>query len=179
MKIAVVGGGISGIRAALTLARAGIDTTLLEKNQHLGGRVFSFATPDFGEVDIGQHIWLKCCTALEALLHDLDVPDDWVWRQDRLSMTYRWPDGSTQTLAAGRLPGRLSMLPILLRARLGLADKLKYVWGMTRAGLYSQKTVEALDGISFAEWLQSQHQPPAVVDWLWAPLVVGVCNGRL
>jgi squalene-associated FAD-dependent desaturase len=179
LKTAVIGGGISGIRAALTLARAGVDTTLIEKNKHLGGRVFSFPTPDFGEVDIGQHIWLKCCTALEELLHDLNIPDDWVYRQDRLSMTYRWPDGSSQSLAAGRLPGRLSMVPIIIRARLGVVDKLKYVWGMTRAGLYSKKTLEAMDGICFADWLAAQRQPPNVVQWLWEPLVMGVCNGRL
>ena len=179
MKVAVIGGGISGIRAALTLARAGIRTTLLEKNQHLGGRVFSFTTPDFGEIDIGQHIWLKCCTALEELLRDLEVPEDWIYRQDRLAMTYRWPDGSCQTLAAGPLPGRLSMLPVLWRAKLGLVDKAKYLWGMTRAGLYSARSLEALDNITLADWLRAHHQSPRVVQWFWEPLVMGVCNARL
>src|SRR6185436_2705811 len=94
LKVAVIGGGLSGIRAALTLARAGCRVTLFEKNRHLGGRVFSFNTPDFGEVDIGQHIWLRSCFALEELLRDLDVPDDWVYRQDRVSMPYRLADGS-------------------------------------------------------------------------------------
>src|SRR5262245_38829884 len=107
MKIAVVGGGISGIRAALTLARAGCRISLFEKNRHLGGRVFSFRTHDFGEIDIGQHIWLRSCTALEELLGDLGVPEDWVYRQDRLSMPYRRPDGSCCVLAASRLPGAL------------------------------------------------------------------------
>jgi uncharacterized protein with NAD-binding domain and iron-sulfur cluster len=73
----------------------------------------------------------------------------------------------------------LSMLPILLRARLGLIDKAKYLWGMTRACLYSQESLEALDGLSFADWLRAQHQPAAVVQWLWEPLVMGVCNARL
>src|SRR3954452_10797901 len=102
MNVAVIGGGLSGQRAALTLARAGVRTTLFEKNQHLGGRVFSFPTPDFGEIDIGQHIWLRCCTALEQFLTDLEVPDAWVFRQERLAMAYRWPDGETRHLAAGR-----------------------------------------------------------------------------
>ena len=47
LHVAVIGGGISGIRAALTLARAGCQVTLYEKNQHLGGRVFSFVTPEY------------------------------------------------------------------------------------------------------------------------------------
>src|SRR5437868_8798761 len=124
MNVAVVGGGVSGTRAALTLARAGCRVTLFEKNRHLGGRVFSFPTPDFGEVDIGQHIWLRCCTALEELLRDLGVPDDWVYRQDRVAMPYRMPDGSTFLLAASRLPGALAFLPTLLRVPgLGLLDE--------------------------------------------------------
>jgi squalene-associated FAD-dependent desaturase len=179
MKVAVIGGGISGIRAALTLARAGVDTTLFDKNRHLGGRVFSFTTPEFGEIDIGQHIWLRCCTALEQLLSDLGVPDGWVYRQDRLAMTYRWPDSSSRHLSAGRLPGRLSLLPFLFGAPLPWTDKLRLVRSMTRAGWYSEDTLQTLDGVSFADWLREQGQPASVVRWLWEPLVVGVCNGRL
>jgi squalene-associated FAD-dependent desaturase len=180
MKVAVIGGGVSGIRAALILARAGQHVTLLEKNRHLGGRVFSFVTPDFGEIDIGQHIWLRSCTALEELLHDLGVPDDWVYRQDRVLMPYRRPDGSVFVLSAGRGPGVLALLPVLLRVPgLSTIDKLKYVWGTIRARLYSEKALAALDRISFADWLRSQHQPTGVIQWFWEPFVVGVCNGQL
>ncbi len=180
MKVAVVGGGVSGLRAALTLARAGCEVALFEKNQHLGGRVFSFATPDFGEVDIGQHIWLRSCTALEEFLRDLGVPDDWVFRQERLTMPYRRPDGSAFALAAGRLPGLLTFLPSLWQTPgLGFGAKLKYFWALARAKLYGDQELQALDRLSFADWLRRQRQPPPVVRWFWEPFVVGVCNGRL
>jgi squalene-associated FAD-dependent desaturase len=179
MNIGVIGGGVSGIRAALTLARAGARVALLEKNQHLGGRVFSFATPDFGEVDIGQHIWLRCCTALEQLLHDLAVPEDWVFRQDRVGMTYRWPDGHVWSLSMGRLPGGLAVLPVLYGARLGLLEKWRFLCGAVRAALYSERSLAALDTISIAAWLRAQGQPLAVVQLFWEPFIVGVCNGRL
>jgi squalene-associated FAD-dependent desaturase len=180
LNVAVVGGGISGIRAALTLARSGCRVTVFEKNRHLGGRVFSFVTPDFGEVDIGQHIWLRSCDALEGLLCDLGVHDDWVYRQDRVSMPYRRADGSVFVLSAGRLPGALAFLPTLLRVPgLGILDKVLYVLATIRAGRYSQQQIEQLDAISFAEWLRRQRQSEAVVQWFWQPFVVGVCNGRL
>ena len=180
MNVAIIGGGISGMRAALTLARAGCGVTLLEKNRHLGGRVFSFVTPDFGEVDIGQHIWLRCCTAFEELLRDLGVPEDWVYRQRRVAMPYRRPDGSVFQFTAGRLPGMLAFLPALLRMPgLSVRDKLSYLVGSARARLYSDRQVEALDRISAADWLRAQRQPPAVVAWFWEPFIVGVCNGRL
>ncbi len=168
------------MRAALTLARQGCRVTLFEKNRHLGGRVFSFVTPDFGEVDIGQHIWLRSCVALEELLCDLAVPDDWVYRQDRVSMPYRRTDGTAFVLEAGNLPGALAFVPSLIRLRgLGILDKLLYVLATMRAKCYSQHDIEELDRISFAEWLRRQRQPRAVVQWFWEPFVVGVCNGRL
>jgi squalene-associated FAD-dependent desaturase len=179
MNVAVIGGGVSGIRAALTLAHAGVRTVLFEKNRHLGGRVFSFPLAGFGEVDIGQHIWLRCCAALEELLADLKVPDDWVYRQDRVAMTYRWPDGSVRTLGAGRLPGSLGLLPLVVSAPLSAHDRYHLLRGTARAWLYSDRALDALDAISFADWLQAQRQPRAVVQWFWEPFVVGVCNGRL
>ena len=38
-SILVVGGGMSGITAALEAAEAGYDVVLIEKNSYLGGRV--------------------------------------------------------------------------------------------------------------------------------------------
>jgi protoporphyrinogen oxidase len=45
--------------------------------------------------------------------------------------------------------------------------------------MYRAADIEALDNLSFADWLRRQRQPASVVRWFWEPLVVGVCNGRL
>ncbi|HKI33132.1 MAG TPA: hydroxysqualene dehydroxylase HpnE [Gemmataceae bacterium] len=179
MDIAVIGGGISGIRAALTLARAGRHVTLLEKNRHLGGRVFSFPTAEYGEIDIGQHVWLKCCTALEELLRDLAVPDEWVYRQESFALPYKRPGASDFVFASSALPGLLHALPGLLRfPGLGLRDLWRLSCGMARARLYTARRLEELDAISFGDWLRQQRQPPAAVARLWEPVVLGICNGR-
>jgi squalene-associated FAD-dependent desaturase len=179
VDIAVIGGGISGIRAALSLARAGRHVTLFEKNRHLGGRVFSFPTAEFGEIDIGQHLWLKCCTALEGLLRDLAVPDEWVYRQDSFALPYKRPGAPDFVFRSSALPGLLHTLPSLLRfPGLGWRDLGRLACGMGRARLYTTARLEALDGISFAEWLRRQRQTPEAVARLWEPIVLGVCNGR-
>ena len=51
MRVAVIGGGISGLVAARDLGRAGADVTVLERAPHLGGQAASFSigpgqTPD-------------------------------------------------------------------------------------------------------------------------------------
>ena len=75
---------------------------------------------EFGEIDIGQHVWLKCCTALEGLIGDLDVPDAWVYRQQRFALPYKRPNGGDFTLSSAPLPWLLHLLPGLLRLLPGL-----------------------------------------------------------
>lgn len=42
MKIAIIGGGFTGLTAAYELSRAGHSVTVLEKDQHLGGLAYGF-----------------------------------------------------------------------------------------------------------------------------------------
>jgi phytoene dehydrogenase-like protein len=67
----VVGGGLAGITAALSLADAGVHVTLLEGRPRLGGLAFSFQRGDL-TVDNGQHVYLRCCTAYRWFLDRVD-----------------------------------------------------------------------------------------------------------
>ncbi len=50
-KVAVIGGGVCGLQAALTAAEAGHDVVLFEKNDRLGGQLWlAKAPPDRGEI---------------------------------------------------------------------------------------------------------------------------------
>ena len=65
--VAVVGGGLAGITAALALADAGHRVTLYEARNRLGGATHSFRRGSL-TVDNGQHVFLRCCTAYQGLL---------------------------------------------------------------------------------------------------------------
>src|SRR5262249_42489809 len=66
-RIAVVGGGLAGIAAALDLADAGANVTLYEARSRLGGATYSVRRKGHW-IDNGQHVLLRCCTAYRALL---------------------------------------------------------------------------------------------------------------
>lgn len=69
--VAVVGGGLAGLAAALYLARAGLRVTLHEKSRHLGGRARTRAIERFC-FNLGPHA-LYCTGQGAAVLRDLGV----------------------------------------------------------------------------------------------------------
>ena len=57
--VAVVGGGLAGLSAAMDLKQAGWHVEVFERSRLLGGRATSFEL-DGHIVDNGQHVYLAC-----------------------------------------------------------------------------------------------------------------------
>lgn len=109
-RVAVVGGGISGVVAALDLADGGADVELFEAGPRLGGRVATSPFAGIDHVDEGADAFLARVPEAVALAHRVGLGDDLVSPQpvgaavwyDEL---HQIPDG----LMLG-LPGRLRPL---------------------------------------------------------------------
>ena len=82
--MAVVGGGLAGITAAIALREAGNRVTLLESRPRLGGATCSFTRGGL-VVDNGQHVFLGCCTAYRELIARLGMTGS-VYLQDRFDV---------------------------------------------------------------------------------------------
>lgn len=177
-RAVVVGGGLAGVTAALRLADAGLDVTLLEGRPRLGGLAFSFRRGDLS-VDNGQHVYLRCCTGYRWFLDRIDgahlAP-----LQDRLDV----PVLDVGRLAGPRL-GRLRRtgLPVPLHLAAGLASyphlSLVEKAGVARAALALGRldpADPALDGIDFATWLQRHGQSPRTIEALWDLVGVATLN---
>ncbi len=175
----VVGGGLAGITAALTLADAGVAVTLAESRPRLGGLAFSFQrdTP-VGElnVDNGQHVFLRCCTAYRWFLDRVGAAG-LVTLQDRL-------DVPVLDVATGRL-GRLRRtgLPVPLHLAGSLAGyphlSLRERLSVGRAALALRGldlADPALDDTDFARWLADRGQSARTVEALWDLVGVATLN---
>ena len=113
MKIAVVGGGLAGIAAALELADTGSTVTLYEARPRLGGATYSVRRNDHW-IDNGQHVLLRCCTAYRAFLARLGV-EHLVPIQPRLRIPVLREGKPPAFLRRAPVPAPLHLVPTLLR----------------------------------------------------------------
>ena len=174
-SVAVIGGGLAGITAALRCRDAGAEVTLYEGRPKLGGLTHSFRRGDL-DVDNGQHVFLRCCTAYQDLLVRLGVADQ-VTLQDRLDIPVRAP-GLTRKARLRRngLPAPMHLGASLLRyPLLDTAQRLRFV----RAALAMRRldrTDPAVDARSFGDWLAEHKQDRATIDAMWDLVGIATLN---
>ncbi|WP_395575943.1 hydroxysqualene dehydroxylase HpnE [Streptomyces sp. BK79] len=174
----VVGGGLAGVTAALTLADAGVRVTLLEGRPRLGGLAFSFRRGDL-TVDNGQHVYLRCCTAyrwfldrigaaaLAPLQDRLDVPVVDVTKPEGRRLGRLRRDALPVPLHLGRSLATYPHLSLAERAAVGRA-------ALALKGL--DLADPALDTQDFGSWLARHGQSPRAVEALWDLVGVATLN---
>jgi squalene-associated FAD-dependent desaturase len=174
VKVAVVGGGLAGIAAALECADAGADVTLLEGRPRLGGATFSIKREGIW-MDNGQHVFLRCCTEYRRFLERIDATG-LTELQDRLSIPVVAPGGRIARIDRARLPTPAHLLPSLARfPYLSRRDRI----GIARAVRPLAKldlSDPALDRRTFGSWLRERGQSQAAVDALWNLIVLPTVN---
>ncbi|MDR7168793.1 squalene-associated FAD-dependent desaturase [Nocardia kruczakiae] len=174
-RVAVVGGGLAGITAALRCADAGYAVRLFESRPWLGGLTHSFPRGELW-IDNGQHVFLRCCDRYLALLDRLGMRDA-VRLQPRLDIPVS---------GAGRV-GRLRRLPLPAPLHLSWA-LLRYPWLSPGARLRFVRAALALravdttdprtDATSFGGWLRAHGQDRDAVDSLWDLVGIATLNAR-
>lgn len=173
MKVAIVGGGWSGLAAAVELARYGVQVSLIEAAPQLGGRARSVSRGNI-TVDNGQHLLLGAYRAVLALLRTLDVPETRIFRRLPLGLAFRSAQAPAMRLRAAPLPAPLHLLWAFTFAT-GLswrerAAALRFAVGMRRRGFRVQPDT------SVGAHLRDYGQSEDLIGRLWAPLCLAALN---
>jgi squalene-associated FAD-dependent desaturase len=172
--VVVIGGGLAGITAAITLREAGVGVTLLEARPWLGGATSSFARGDL-KIDTGQHVFLRCCTSYRELLARLGMTGS-ATLQDRFDVTVLAPGGGRARLRRSALPAPLHLGRALVGyGFLSLPERLR----VGRAAL-ALRTLDpagpGLDGQRLGDWLGSRGQTERARRRLWDLFIVSSLN---
>ncbi len=175
----MIGGGLAGLSAGVSLAEAGWRVRLFEQRPFLGGRATSYVLPDGEHVDNCQHVTLGCCTNLEDFYRRVGAQDK-IRYFDRL--LFQDPQGRTGTMQAGWLPAPLHMAGSFLTfAPLSGADKKSIASAMfeiVRAKGHTED-LETPGGISMLEWLRKRKQTQGAIDRFWRVVLVSALDEEL
>ncbi len=173
---AVVGGGLAGIAAAVTLADHGQRVVLLEQTRRLGGRASSFIDPVTNEeLDNCQHVVLGCCTEYLGLLRRLGTADALAWH-DEQHWVSAGGGGRTDRIAAGFFSAPFHHAGSFLRASfLSPGDKLAIARAMIVLARIDATRWRARP---FADFLTRTRQTPRAIANFWRPIVVSACNAE-
>jgi hydroxysqualene dehydroxylase len=175
-RVAVIGGGLAGITAALDCAAAGAQVTLVEVRRRLGGAAYSFER-DGLELDNGQHVFLRCCHAYRGLLARLGS-ERLTTVQPRLEIPVLSPGHPPVMLRRGSLPAPLQLAGALARyPHLTLTERA----GAARAALGLMRLDPQdprLDRGTLGAWLAGHGQGQRAVDSLWDLIALPTLNLR-
>lgn len=175
-RVAIVGGGLAGMAAAVALAEHGLDVELFESRGRLGGRATSFRDPETGElVDQCQHVGLGCCTNLVDFCRRLGVDDR--LRRDR-TLHFIGPGGRCREFRAARwLPAPLHLAPALLGLDyLTWSERVAIVRALLRL---ARLRPEECRTATIGQWLRAQHQSPSAIARFWTPVLVSALSESL
>jgi squalene-associated FAD-dependent desaturase len=156
MKVAVVGGGLAGLAAALDLVDAGQEVTLLEARPTLGGAVQTLPEREGDPEpppDNGQHIALGCFTEYLRFLDRIGEGGSYI--RTRLGLPVVGEDGRFATIAPS--------LPALLRyAHLPRRDRLRIPLVTARC-----RNARPEAGETFGAVLRRLGASEAAIDRFW------------
>ena len=103
-RIAIVGGGISGLSCAWYLAKSGISPVIIEARPRLGG-VIQTERVDGCVIEAGPDSFLSVKPAAVDLIREVGLAGDIIGSNDHLRKTYVWKGGRLVALPPGLPPG--------------------------------------------------------------------------
>ncbi len=169
-RVAIIGGGLAGMSAAVALVANGVTVELFEARRYLGGRTGSFFDAESGEwIDHCQHVALGCCTNFFDFCHRTEIAT--LLKRDS-TLYFFGRDGRRHVMCGSNwLPAPLHLLPALLRLRfLSLGQQLRIIRTMLR--LTKTSPIDSASSPTVGEWLRQQGESARSVEDFWAVILV-------
>jgi squalene-associated FAD-dependent desaturase len=175
--VVIVGGGLSGLAAAVHLSSRRIPILLLEQRKFLGGRAYSFVDDSTGTViDNGQHVLIAGYARTMEFLGTIGTRDR-LRVQSAPEFVFHHPRRGFCSFRLPLLPTPLHLLGGIITTDLfSPADKLR----LLRAGRALRAfRPEAAGGMTVDAWLDSVGQSAETKRSFWEPLAVAIMNERI
>ena len=150
----IVGGGLSGLAAAVQLGRLGVSAVLYEDADHIGGRAHTECREGF-HMNFGPHRLYERGAAVVGL-RALGVPIDCAPRR---------PSGGFAIWRGGKHTLPVGYCSLLTTGLLGLAAKREFARLLASVPMVD---LSGLQDVSLGEWLRTEVRDPRVIELVLA-----------
>lgn len=181
IRVAVIGAGLAGLSCAKYLADAGMQPTVYESRDVLGGKVAAWKDEDGDWYETGLHIFFGAYPNMLQLFKELDIEDRLQWKEHSMIFNVKQDKSDIPIDSDGLirskplysrfdfpavLPAPLNGIFAILRNNdlLTWPEKIKFAIGLLPAIVRGQPYVEECDEFSWTEWLRKQGIPERVND---------------
>jgi protoporphyrinogen oxidase len=158
MKVAIAGGGVTGLAAAYRLIEAGHEVALFEAAPQLGGLVRTFEVGGEPLEAYYHHIFTSDTTIID-FIDELGLGDRLVWKESKVGF---FRDGKLWDFVTPMDLLKFKPLPLIDRVRLGLVSVY----------LRQQSNWRGYEEVTAWEWIR-KYAGQNVLDTIWGPLLRG------
>lgn len=164
-KVAIIGGGLSGLACAKYLVDAGHEPIVYEARDVLGGKVSAWQDEDGDWIETGLHIFFGAYPNMMNLFAELDIHDRLQWKIHQMIFAMQELPGEFTTfdfIPGIPAPFNFGLAILLNQKMLTFAEKLQTAPPLLPMLIEGQPFIDAQDELSVTDFMRKYGMPERI-----------------
>lgn len=164
-KVAIIGGGLSGLACAKYLSDAGHEPTVYEARDVLGGKVSAWQDEDGDWIETGLHIFFGAYPNMMNLFDELDIHDRLQWKIHQMIFAMQELPGEFTTfdfIPGIPAPFNFGLAILMNQKMLTLGEKIQTAPPLLPMLIEGQSFIDAQDELSVTDFMRKYGMPERI-----------------
>ena len=164
-RVAIVGGGLSGLACAKYLAEAGHEPIVLEARDVLGGKVSAWQDKDGDWIETGLHIFFGAYPNMTNLFNELKIEDRLQWKVHKMIFAMQELPGeftSFDFIKGIPAPFNFGLAILMNQKMLSLPEKLQTAPPLLPMLIEGQDFIDKQDELSVQDFMRKYGMPERI-----------------
>lgn len=164
-KVAIIGGGLSGLACAKYLVDAGHEPTIYEARDVLGGKVSAWQDEDGDWIETGLHIFFGAYPNMMNMFAELDIHDRLQWKIHQMIFAMQELPGEFTTfdfIPGIPAPFNFGLAILMNQKMLTFGEKLQTAPPLLPMLIEGQPFIDAQDELSVTEFMRKYGMPDRI-----------------
>ena len=164
-KVAIIGGGLSGLACAKYLSDAGHEPTIYEARDVLGGKVSAWQDEDGDWIETGLHIFFGAYPNVMNMFAELGIHDRLQWKIHQMIFAMQELPGEFTTfdfIPGIPAPFNFGLAILMNQKMLTLPEKLQTAPPLLPMLIEGQSFIDAQDELSCTQFMRKYGMPERI-----------------